>query len=134
MSDHKHEHDHDHKHKHEHEHGCCGQDHDHECCEHGHEQEMDWIELEDDEGKTHKFLVDSLFEMDEKQYAILLSEDQVEVEEPEFFVLRIDQDEDGNDVLVDLDEEEFARVCEAIDEETDEIEADDDEEFGTEEE
>lgn len=95
---------------------------------------MDWIELQDDEGKTHKFLVDSFFELDEKQYAILLAEDQMEVEEPEFFVLRIDQDEDGNDVLVDLDEEEFARVCEAIDEDTDEIEADDDEEFGTEEE
>ncbi len=123
----------DNKLKHDHDHGCCG--HDHDCCDHDHGQEFDWIELQDDEGKTHKFLVDSIFELDEKQYALLLAEDQIEVEEPEFSVLRIDQDEDGNDVLVDLDDAEFARVCEAIDEgSANEIDFIDDEEVETEEE
>ena len=130
----------DNKLKHDHDHGCCGHDHDccdhdHNCCDQDHEQELDWIEVQDEEGKTHKFLVDSIFELDEKQYALLLAEDQIKVEEPEFSVLRIDQDEDGNDVLVDLEEAEFARVCEAIDEgSVDEIDFIDDEELKAEEE
>lgn len=123
------------KHDHENEHGCCG--HDHDCCGHDHEQELEWIELQDEEGKTHKFVVDTFFELDEKQYALLIAEDQMEAEEPELSVLRIEQDEDGNDVLADLEEDEFEKVRAAIEDgSVNEIEfyEDEDEEIETEEE
>jgi len=127
----------DNKMKHNHdcvkEHGCC--EHDHDCCGHDHEQEYDLIELQDEEGNTHRFVVDAYFELDEKQYALLIAEDQMEAEEPELSVLRLEQDEDGNDVLVDLEEDEFEKVRAAIEDgSVNEIEFFDDEEIETEEE
>lgn len=112
LTDNNPKHDHDHDHAHENEHGCC--EHGHDCCGHDHEQEFEWIELQDEEGKTHKFVLDTFFELDEKQYALLIAEDQMEAEEPELSVLRVEQDEDGNDVLADLEEDEFERVRAAI--------------------
>ncbi|MGI5854545.1 MAG: DUF1292 domain-containing protein [Bacillota bacterium] len=97
---------------HGHGHGCC--EHDHDCCGHDHEQEYDLIELQDEDGNTHRFLVDTVFELDEKQYVLLIAEEQVDAEEPEMSVLRIEQDENGNDILVDLDEAEFEKVRAAI--------------------
>lgn len=108
--EHKHSHEHDHDHRHEHE-----------------DSDMEWIELVDDEGAKHRFLIDDVLELNDQRYAILLPEDQLEEEEPELVVFRIESDDQGQDVLVDIeDDDEFARVCEALDQDLDE-EGEDDE-------
>lgn len=93
-----HEHDHDH----EHEHG---------------DEEV--IVLTDEEGNEHEFTIVQVIKVDEKDYAILLPL-HGEEEAEEAVILRIDTEE-GEDVLVEIeDEEEFERVAEAWEELLDE--------------
>lgn len=102
------EHNNSHKHGHE-----CNHDHEHVHDEAG---EMEWIELVDDQGEKHRFLIDDVLEINDHRYAVLLPEDQLEEDEPELVVFRIESDDQGQDVLVDIeDDDEFARVCEALD-------------------
>ena len=90
-------------------------DHDHE---HGDEEV---IVLTDEEGNEHEFTIVQVIKVDEKDYAILLPL-HGEEEAEEAVILRIDQ-EDGEDVLVEIeDEEEFERVAEAWEELLDEEE------------
>jgi uncharacterized protein YrzB (UPF0473 family) len=83
--------------------------------------EMDIILLYDEEGNETEFEVVATLELDENEYAILLPRDDErdpdaeEVEEA--YILRIEQDEDGEDVLVGIeDEEELNAVIEAYEE------------------
>lgn len=82
---------------------------------------MDIILLYDEEGNETEFEVVATLELDENEYAILLPRDDErdpdaeEVEEA--YILRIEQDDDGEDVLVGIeDEEELNAVIEAYEE------------------
>jgi len=102
VSEHNNEHDHDHDHEHE-------------------DEEV--IVLTDEEGNEHEFTIVQVIKVDEKDYAILVPL-HGEEEEEEAVILRIDQ-ENGEDVLIEIeDEEEFERVAEAWEELLDEEEYD----------
>lgn len=118
MSDHKHDHDHEH----------C----DHEHCDHDHEMEEEWIVLVDDEGTEYRYAFERLIEMDDKKYYILVPENQDESGEmEEAHVFRLDTDADGNEILVDIDDQEMEKIEELLenedDDEWEEIDDEDDE-------
>ncbi|HBM81933.1 MAG TPA: hypothetical protein DD426_14045 [Clostridiaceae bacterium] len=53
-----------------------------------------------------------MFEFNEKEYAVLLPE-----EEDDPYILRVDKDEDGNEVFAVIDsDDEFEKVADAYDE------------------
>lgn len=100
------------------------------------EREEEVIVLTDEEGHEHQFEVIDVLKVDEKDYAVLFPVDENEEEGDEVLILRIDADENGEDVLVEIeDEEEFDRVAEAWDEYVDEQDWEEQaEELGSEEE
>ena len=52
-------------------------------------------------------------QFEEKEYALLIPKDQIDAEEAEFVVMRIE--EEGEEIsFVDLDDDEFERVSEYI--------------------
>ncbi len=83
------------------------------------------IELTDEEGNTEEFELLASFSMGDDQY--LAVSEPIEEEEPEaveVFFLRVDTDEDGNDVYVSVEDdeadrayEEFLKIVDAQDEE-----------------
>lgn len=88
------------------------------------EQETNWITLVDEEGHEHRFNLLNVLEVDGLKYAVMLPEVPQEEEEEEAVIFRIDTDEAGEDVLVDIeDDDEFAKVCEALEELYEEDEA-----------
>ena len=82
------------------------------------DQETNWITLVDEEGHEHRFNLLNIVEVDEAKYAVMVPEDQEKEEDQEEAVIfRIESDEEGEEVLVDIeDDDEFAKVCEALDE------------------
>jgi len=88
--------------------------------EHEHEHgDEEVIVLTDEEGNEHEFTIVQVIKVEEKDYAILLPLHEAE-ESEEAVILRIDQ-ENGEDILVEIeDEEEFERVAEAWEELLDE--------------
>lgn len=83
--------------------------------------EMDIIMLYDEDGNENEFEVVATLEVEENEYAILLprddSRDPDAEEVDEAYVLRIEQDDDGEDVLIGIDdEEELNMVIEAYEE------------------
>lgn len=73
------------------------------------------ITLTDDEGKEHDFTVIDIIEVNDAEYAILLpvAKDD-EKQENEAIILKITKDEDGNEVLVDIeDDDEWEEVADA---------------------
>jgi len=104
-----------------------------------HEEEEDTVVLTDENGVEHEFELVDVFDLEGKQYAVLAPTDEEEDDE-EAIVLRIEKDADGNDVLVDIeDDEEWDRVAARWDEiledeaalewDEDEDDEEDDEEF-----
>jgi len=97
--------------------------------EHDHEHEESTVVLTDEEGNEHEFELLTILEVDGNNYAVLLPLMQPEVEdeaaefEEEAIILRISQDEDGNDVLQEIeDDEEWERVAAEYDKLADEDE------------
>lgn len=80
------------------------------------EQETNWITLVDEDGHEHRFNLLNVLEVEGLKYAVMLPEVTPEEEEDEEAVIfRIDTDEAGEEVLVDIeDDQEFAKVCEAL--------------------
>jgi len=73
------------------------------------------ITLTDDDGKEHDFTVIDIIEVNDAEYAILLpvAKDD-EKQENEAIILKITKDEDGNEVLVDIeDDDEWEEVADA---------------------
>lgn len=80
------------------------------------------ITLVDEDGQEHNFTLLDIVSVDEQRYAVLLPE-----EDPEegAVIFRIDTDEEGEDLLVDIeDDDEFERVVSALEE----LDAEDEEE------
>lgn len=74
------------------------------------EKEEDLVVLTDENGEEHRFEVLDVLEVEGKDYAVLGSPDNDE----EAIVLRIETDQDGRDVLVDIeDDDEWERVSTA---------------------
>lgn len=75
-------------------------------------QEDEVLTLTDEEGNEHEFSVIDIIEMDGSEYAILLPLEGGEEDQDEAIILRIDSDDDGNEVLVDIeDDEEWEKVA-----------------------
>ena len=75
------------------------------------------VVLTDEDGQEHEFEIVDVLNIDDTDYAILAVPDSDE----DAIVLRIEQDDNGNHILVDIeDEEEWNRVAEVWDEIQDE--------------
>lgn len=76
------------------------------------------ITLVDEDGNESDAIIYNILELDGKKYAIvipILDEDEVEEEldgeeESGAYVLRVEQDEDGEELLVELEDEEWEKV------------------------
>lgn len=102
-------------------------------------EEFEEITIVNDEGEEFDFAVDRLFELNGKRYAVLIpleeldedededleeAEDDEEVEESAV-IFRVEKDEKGEDVLVDIEddsefsavEQHYYKLCEEADEE-----------------
>ena len=73
------------------------------------------VTLTDDEGNEHLFAILDVIEVGSREYAILVPTEQGDEEdEEEAVILRLDKDAQGEEVLVDIeDDEEWSRVAEA---------------------
>ncbi len=93
MTDHNHDHDHD----------------------HGHElEEFDTIVLTDDDGKDHEFLHLDTLEVDGSAYFVLMPLAGEDEEEDEAIILKLGKDENGNELLMDIeDDEEWEKIADA---------------------
>lgn len=80
------------------------------------EDDKDIVVLYDEEDNECRFEVLAVLDVDDGRYAILMPENGDE-EEEEAYVLRIEQDENGEDILVGIDDdEELDTVVEAYEE------------------
>ena len=104
-------------------------------------EQGDLVVLTDENGEEHEFELVDVFDVDGREYAVLASTEDEDDEEA--IVLRVEKDTDGNDQLVDIeDDEEWEKVAARWDEiledeaslEWDEDEEDEDEEEEDEEE
>lgn len=94
------------------------------------EENNNLITLVDEEGEEHRFNLLNVVELDGAKYAVMVPEGNVanENDEEEAVIFRIETDDEGEEVLVDIeDDEEFARVCDYLDELMYDYEDDDDE-------
>ena len=94
---------------HHHDHNC---DHDHE-----HEaEEFDTIILTDDEGHDHEFLHLDTLEVDGSTYFVLMpiNEESEDEEADEAIILKLGHDAEGNEMLLDIEnDEEWEKVADA---------------------
>ncbi len=80
------------------------------------EEDREIVVLYDEEDNECQFEVLAVLDVDESRYAILMPAEADEDDE-EAFVLRVEQDENGEDILVGIDnEEELDTVVEAYEE------------------
>ena len=75
------------------------------------EEEISVVTVVDDEGHEHDFELFTVLEVAGKEYAVLYpldedDEDDEDSEEDEAIILRIETDEDGEETLVDIEDEE----------------------------
>lgn len=76
-------------------------------------EENNIIEIVDESGEVITCELFTIVEFEEKEYALLIPKDQIDAEEAEFVVMRIE--EEGEDIsFVNLDDDEFERVSEFI--------------------
>lgn len=72
------------------------------------------IVLIDDEGAEHEFEVEAFLDVDEEKYAILVPLE--EEYENEAVIMRFGKDDNGEEVLFDIeDDEEWEKVADAYD-------------------
>ncbi|HBG09998.1 MAG: DUF1292 domain-containing protein [Limnochordia bacterium] len=91
--------------------------HDHDNHDHDHEHELEEIVvLEDEEGNEHECAIYD-FEFEGRTYAVLFPIDQPE---QGGFVYKLDVDEAGEEILVEIeDDQEFERVVAFLESEED---------------
>ena len=78
----------------------------------------DIITILDEDGAEHDVVVFGVFDVESKKYAVLapLDEDEEDYDdsdedsESEAFILRFDTDEEGNEIMVEIDDEEWEKV------------------------
>jgi uncharacterized protein YrzB (UPF0473 family) len=81
------------------------------------DQEENVLTLTDDEGNEHAFTVIDIIEVNDTEYAILFPHEEADgddEEEKEAIILKITKDEEGNEVLVSIeDDDEWEEVADA---------------------
>ncbi|MFZ5639785.1 MAG: DUF1292 domain-containing protein [Bacillota bacterium] len=80
------------------------------------DQEENVLTLTDDEGNEHAFTVIDIIEVNDTEYAILFPHEEAgeDDEEKEAIILKITADEEGNEVLVSIeDDDEWEEVADA---------------------
>lgn len=81
--------------------------------EHDHE-EAGIVTLVDEDGKEHDFVFIDSVEVEGQEYAVLSPLTEEEEESDEAIILKITQDDNGDDILVDIeDDEEWEKVADA---------------------
>lgn len=76
-------------------------------------EENNIIEIVDENGETIVCEVFTIIEFEDNEYALLIPKDQKDEPEADFVVMRIE--EEGEEIsFVDLDDDEFERVSEYI--------------------
>jgi uncharacterized protein YrzB (UPF0473 family) len=72
------------------------------------EETFDVVVLNDDEGNEHEFMHLATLEVEGNTYFVLLPMEETEEddEEAEAIILKVVQDENGEDMLVDVEDEE----------------------------
>jgi uncharacterized protein YrzB (UPF0473 family) len=85
-------------------------------------EESSVITLVDEEGNEHRFDLINVVELDEIRYAVMVPEitgaenAEEDEEDEEAVIFRIETDAEGEEILVDIeDDEEFERVCDYLD-------------------
>ncbi|MGI6449502.1 MAG: DUF1292 domain-containing protein [Desulfitobacteriia bacterium] len=89
------------------------------------EESFDVVVLNDDDGNEHEFMHLATLEVDGNTYFVLLpiEEAQEDEEEAEAIILKVVKDEKGEEMLVDIeDDEEWEKVADAWEEMEDEEE------------
>lgn len=83
-------------------------------------EEINWIVLVDEEGHEHRFNLLDIVEVEGSKYAVMVPENQntaTNEDEEEAVIFRIENDENGEEVLTDIeDDDEFVKVREVLDE------------------
>jgi len=80
------------------------------------EEDREMIVLYDEEDNECRFEVMAVLDVDEDRYAILMPEEN-DGGDDEAYVLRVEQDENGEDILVGVDDDkELDNVVEAYEE------------------
>lgn len=93
-------------------------------------EETNILTLVDEEGKEHRFVLLNVVEMEGKKYAVMVPDETGDGHihdhdhaceecgsDEEAVVFRIETDENGDEILVDIeDDEEFAKICDLLDE------------------
>lgn len=94
---------------------------DHECkencgCEHE-DEEFETVVLTDEEGVEHEFVNLDTIEVDGGTYLILMPLlEEASEDADEAIILKLGKDDQGNDVLIDIeDDEEWEKVADAWD-------------------
>jgi uncharacterized protein YrzB (UPF0473 family) len=86
-------------------------------CDHVHDaEEFDTVILTDDEGHDHEFLHLDTLEVEGSTYFVLMpiSATEEEEESDEAIILKLGKDAEGNEMLVDIeDDEEWEKVADA---------------------
>ena len=78
------------------------------------EDEDEVITLTDEDGADHDFVVVDVIEVNAHEYAILLPYEAADEEEAEAVILRLEKSDDGDDQLVEIDDEsEWQAVVDA---------------------
>ncbi|MGE5573255.1 MAG: DUF1292 domain-containing protein [Bacteroidota bacterium] len=78
----------------------------------------DVVTLVYEDGEEESFSVEDVMQLDGNTYVILVPEDEdseaIDDEEVEACIFRVETDADGEEVLVDLDDDEYEKVTGAI--------------------
>lgn len=85
-------------------------------CDHEHDaEEFDTIILTDDEGHDHEFLHLDTLEVEGSTYFVLMPiSGEEDEEEDEAIILKLGKDAEGNEMLLDIeDDEEWEKVADA---------------------
>lgn len=79
------------------------------------EEETNLITLVDEDGNEHRFTLLNVLEVEGSKYAVMFPETAEEEDDEEAIIFRIDTDEAGEEVLVDIeDDNEFDKVCQVL--------------------
>ncbi|NLY88329.1 MAG: DUF1292 domain-containing protein [Firmicutes bacterium] len=79
-------------------------------------EQDEFLVLVDEEGEEHRYSLERIVELDEKRYVVMIPEIQ-EGEEEEAHVFRLETEKDGEEVLVDVEDEELDKIQEFLDKE-----------------
>lgn len=91
-------------------------------------KEEDIIVLTDEDGVDHEFAMVDMINVEDNEYAILVPIDEGVEDSDEAVILKVETDEDGEETLVEIeDDAEWDRVAEAWEELLEEEDWDDEE-------